>query len=105
MSETRAVLTAAAEAARQGRPVVLAVIVRARGSTPRGLGSRMLVDPERGLTGTVGGGCGEARVIEAAREVLATGAPMLVHVDLTEDLLSWSPAVCGGVFDVFLERV
>jgi xanthine dehydrogenase accessory factor len=65
----------------------------------------MLVDPERGLTGTVGGGCGEAAVIEAAREVVSTRTPRLVRVDLTEDLLSWSPAVCGGVFDVFLEPI
>ena len=104
MSEDLAVFTAAEEAARAGRPVVLATIVRCRGSTPRGIGSKMLVDPERGLTGTVGGGCGEAEVIEAAREVVLTGEPRMVHVDLTEDLLSWSPAVCGGTFDVFLER-
>lgn len=84
---------------------MLATIVRARGSTPRGVGSKMLVDPERGLTGTIGGGCGEAQVLETVREVLESGVPRLVHVDLTEDLLSWSPAVCGGVFDVFLERI
>ena len=53
----------------------------------------------------VGGGCGEGEVIEAAREVLQTGAPRLLRIDLTEDLFSWSPAVCGGTFDVFLERV
>jgi xanthine/CO dehydrogenase XdhC/CoxF family maturation factor len=105
VTESEAVFAAAGEAAREGRPAVLATIVRCKGSTPRGVGSRMLVDPERGLTGTVGGGCGEAAVIEAAREVAATGAPRLVRVDLTEDLLSWSPAVCGGVFDVFLERI
>jgi len=63
------------------------------------------VDPERGLVGTVGGGCGEAAVIEAAREVVRTRTARLVRVDLTEDLLSWSPAVCGGVFDVFLEPI
>ena len=105
MTESEAVFAAAAEAAREGRPAVLATIVRCKGSTPRGVGSRMLVDPERGLTGTVGGGCGEAAVIEAAEEVARTGAARLVRVDLTEDLLSWSPAVCGGVFDVLLERV
>lgn len=105
MTEDLAVYTAAEHAASEGRAVVLATIVRCRGSTPRGCGSKMLVDPERGLTGTVGGGCGEGEVIEAAREVLATGAPKLVRIDLTEDLFSWSPAVCGGTFDVFLERV
>jgi len=105
MSEDLAVYTAAERAAADGRATVLATIVRCRGSTPRGCGSKMLVDPDRGLTGTVGGGCGEAEVIEAARDVLATGDPRLVRVDLTEDLFSWSPAVCGGTFDVFLERV
>jgi len=105
MNEDLAVYAAAERAAAEGRAVVLATIVRCRGSTPRGCGSKMLVDPARGLTGTVGGGCGEGEVIEAAREVLETGAPRLVRIDLTEDLFSWSPAVCGGTFDVFLERV
>lgn len=105
MSEATRVFTAVVEAAGAGRPAVLATIVRARGSTPRGLGSRMLVDAEGGLVGTVGGGCGEGQVIDAAREVAETGTPRVVRVELTEDFLSWSPAVCGGVFDVFLERV
>jgi len=104
VTEEQAVWTAVEEAATSDRPVVLATIVRARGSTPRGIGSKLVIDPERGLTGTVGGGCGEAEVIEAARQVLLTGTPQLVRVDLTEDLFSWSAAVCGGVFDVFLER-
>jgi xanthine/CO dehydrogenase XdhC/CoxF family maturation factor len=105
VSEDLTVYTAAERASAEGRATVLATIVRCRGSTPRGCGSKMLVDPERGLTGTVGGGCGEAEVIDAAREVLATGRQRLVRVDLTEDLFSWSPAVCGGTFDVFVERV
>lgn len=105
MSEAARVFTAVLDAAESGRPAVLATIVGARGSTPRGLGSRMLVDLERGIVGTVGGGCGEAQVIETAREVACDGAPRLVRVELTEDFLSWSPAVCGGIFDVFLERV
>ncbi|KPJ78275.1 MAG: hypothetical protein AMS19_12110, partial [Gemmatimonas sp. SG8_23] len=58
-----------------------------------------------GLVGTVGGGCGEAEVIESARRVLDTGAPERVRVNLTEDFTTWSPAVCGGVMDVFVERV
>jgi xanthine/CO dehydrogenase XdhC/CoxF family maturation factor len=105
MTEDLAVFTAAEAAAREGRPVVLATIVRCKGSTPRGIGSKMLIDTERGLTGTVGGGCGEGEVIEAARDVVRTGAPRLLRIDLTEDMYSWSPAVCGGVFDVFLERI
>lgn len=105
MNETRTVFEAALDAAREGRQAVLATIVHAKGSTPRGVGSRMLIDLELGLTGTVGGGCGEAQVIETAREVFETGASQIVRVDLTEDYLSWSPAVCGGIFDVLIEKI
>jgi xanthine/CO dehydrogenase XdhC/CoxF family maturation factor len=44
-------------------------------------------------------------VIEAAADVLSSGVPRLVRVELMDDILSWSPAVCGGVLDVLLERV
>lgn len=88
-----------------GRTCALATVVSTRGSTPRKVGAKMLVDPERGLVGTVGGGCGEGEVIEAAREVLKSGEPRMVRVDLTRDFLSWSPAVCGGIMDVFVEAV
>jgi xanthine/CO dehydrogenase XdhC/CoxF family maturation factor len=93
------------EAARAGRACALAIVVDSRGSTPRKVGTKMLVDPERGLVGTVGGGCGEAEVIEAARAALADGRARRVRVDLTHDPLSWSPAVCGGIMDVLVERV
>lgn len=88
-----------------GRRCALATVVDTRGSTPRKVGARMLVDPEGGLVGTVGGGCGEAEVIEAAHRVLKTGRPERVAVDLTDDMFSWSPAVCGGVMDVFVEAL
>ena len=99
-------LTDALLAARQaGRRCVLATIVETKGSTPRKVGARMLVDPGTGLVGTVGGGCGEADVIESAQRVLESGVPERVRVDLTDDFLSWSPAVCGGVMDVFVEPI
>jgi xanthine dehydrogenase accessory factor len=65
----------------------------------------MLVDPARGLVGTVGGGCGEAEVIQAAREAIESGIPRMVRVDLTDDPLSWSGSVCGGILNVFVEPI
>ena len=103
MSEPLEVITAFADAVAAGRPVVLATIVRAKGSTPRGVGSRMAVEPGTVAVGTIGGGCGEAQVIEESRAALAERRARIVRVDLTEDLYSWSPAVCGGVLDVLLE--
>lgn len=93
------------EARAAGRQCALATIVGTKGSTPRKVGARMLVDANRGLVGTVGGGCGEAEVIDAAMHVMDTGVPRRVLVDLTDDFVSWSPAVCGGVMDVFVEAV
>ncbi len=96
---------AIAEKTRGGRTIALATIVSAKGSVPRGVGAKMLVDPGEDLVGTVGGGCGEGEVIEAAHEVILTGKPQMVRVDLTEDLLSLSPAVCGGTMEVFVEAI
>jgi xanthine/CO dehydrogenase XdhC/CoxF family maturation factor len=85
---------------------VLATIVDTRGSTPRKEGARMVVGPGgEVLAGTVGGGCGEGEVLEAAREVLDGGPARMVRVDLTEDLITLSPAVCGGTMDVWVEPV
>ena len=93
------------EKVREGRPCALATVIATRGSTPRKVGAKMLVDPDQGLVGTVGGGCGEAEVLEVAAEVLRTGEPQVVRVDLTKDFLSWDPAVCGGTMDVFVEAI
>ncbi len=90
---------------REGRTIALATIVSTKGSVPRGVGAKMLVDPGEELVGTVGGGCGEGEVIEAAQEVIRSGEPQLVRVDLTEDLLSLSPAVCGGTMEIFVEAI
>ncbi len=103
MSGAAELMGVAARAVVEGRPVVIATIIRARGSTPRGVGSRMVIDPRDGSVGTVGGGCGEAQVLEEATAAIEDGSARVTQVDLTEDLLSWSPAVCGGVFDVLLE--
>jgi len=103
--EAQAVYKAILEAHEGKRPCAMATVVATRGSTPRKNGARMLIDPVRGLVGTVGGGCGEAEVIQAAREAIEEGLPRMVRVDLTDDPLSWSGSVCGGVLDIFIEPI
>jgi xanthine dehydrogenase accessory factor len=103
--DDRKVYQAALAAAESGRPAALATVVRVKGSTPRDAGSKMLIGADGAVVGTIGGGCGEAEVLEAARHVIETGVPRLVRVDLTDDFLSFSPAVCGGVMEVFVEPV
>jgi len=87
----------------QGQVVARATLVRAWGSTPREVGAKMLVFSDGSILGTVGGGCGEAEVWQAATEALQEGLPRRVEVDLTEDQSSDSGKVCGGRFEVFVD--
>jgi xanthine/CO dehydrogenase XdhC/CoxF family maturation factor len=106
MSEVDAVLRALTEKGDEAGPLVLATIVASRGSTPRKEGARMVVSSDgQVLAGTVGGGCGEGEVLEAARQVFQDGRGRMVRVDLTEELFTLSPAICGGVMEVWVERV
>ena len=90
----------------QHRPVALATVVATRGSVPRHAGSKMIIDPEANtLIGTIGGGCGEADVMAVAREVVSSGKPAMVQVELLDSIDSFSPAVCGGVMHIFVEPV
>jgi xanthine dehydrogenase accessory factor len=88
-----------------GETVAVATIVDIRGSVPREVGAKMIIHPLGRHVGTVGGGCGEGDVIRTALDVIQTGTPEVVHVDLTEDISMQSLGVCGGIMDVFVERV
>lgn len=95
---------AIAEAIGNQEPVVLATVARTRGSTPRKTGAKMVVRQDGTFFGTIGGGCGEAEVWQEAMEVLEDGRARIVTVDLTEPT-DGDDKICGGVMDVFVERV
>ncbi|MBX3169197.1 MAG: XdhC family protein [Candidatus Eremiobacteraeota bacterium] len=80
-----------------------AILVQGWGSVPREAGAKMLVFPDGSIRGTVGGGCGEAEVWQAAMDCLRDGVCGRVEVDLTEDESSDSGKVCGGRFEVFID--
>jgi xanthine dehydrogenase accessory factor len=88
---------------RAGQPVVQATVIQTRGSTPRKEGSAMLVRADGTLMGTIGGGCGEAGVIQKAKLSLLDGRVREELADLTEDISTESEAVCGGTLRVFIE--
>src|SRR5690606_10354882 len=92
------------QAIERKQPVVLATVARTRGSTPRKVGAKMVVREDGSFFGTIGGGCGEAEVWQEAMDVLADGKARIVTVDLTEPT-DGEDKICGGVMDVFLERL
>ncbi len=96
---------AVAEALRRGETVAVATIVQTRGSTPRRVGTKMLIRRDGAITGTVGGGALEAAIIEAAQEALAEGESRLVHHGLRADRREEDLGICGGDLDVFVDVV
>jgi xanthine dehydrogenase accessory factor len=86
-----------------GETVAMATVVKRKGSVPREVGAKMLVDRAGTISGTVGGGCGEAEVWRSALNVIDTLRPTTVSVDLTEEIAMESQGVCGGIFDVFVQ--
>lgn len=87
-----------------GKPFVLATIIRTRGSVPREVGAKMVVPPEGQPFGTIGGGCGEGEVLRRAYPVLQQNLPpRIVEVDLTGDFDQDVIQVCGGLMDVALD--
>ena len=86
-----------------GETVAMATVVKRKGSVPREVGAKMLVHRGGKISGTVGGGCGEAEVWRSALNVIDTQRPSMVEVDLTEEIAMESQGVCGGIFDVFVQ--
>ena len=85
--------------------VALATVIGVRGSTYRREGARLVIPAEGDTVGNISGGCLEGDVIQTAREVLASGAPQVLHFDLTADdeaVWGWGLG-CNGAIDVLVE--
>ena len=92
------------KALKTNSPLVVATVAASRGSTPRKPGAKMVVRADGSFCGTIGGGCGEAEVWQEAMNVIESGTPKLVLVDLTESP-EGEDKICGGIMEVFVERV
>jgi xanthine dehydrogenase accessory factor len=91
--------------AEEGPPpegAALVTVSRTSGSTPRKAGAKMAVMFDGRIVGSIGGGCAEAGVIAAARELIGRGGHSVMTVDLT-DRAEEDGMVCGGSMDLLLE--
>lgn len=90
---------------RLGQKCALATIVEVRGSIPSYESAKLLVREDGSMTGTIGGGCVEAEVWNAAREVLETERPKRLSFNLGQDAAYDNGLICGGQLEVFVEPV
>lgn len=97
-----------AEAARwrdEGHKVALATVVQTWGSSPRPVGSQLIVDDSLRLQGSVSGGCIEGAVVHEAQAIMTGAPPKLLEFGVTDEQ-AWDVGLaCGGTVKVFVERV
>lgn len=88
-------------------PLVIATIISRQGSAPREVGTKMLIEKNGEIIGTIGGGCIEGTVIAKGRRMLLDGYhdPVILEVDMTNEMAEDEGMVCGGKVQVMLETI
>jgi xanthine dehydrogenase accessory factor len=90
---------------RAGQRAALATIVHTNGSIPSYESSRMLVREDGSIAGTIGGGCVEAEVWAAAKEVMQKEAPRKMVFNLNNEASYDNGLICGGTVEIFVEPI
>jgi len=90
---------------RLGQKCALATIVEVNGSIPSYESAKLLVREDGSMVGTIGGGCVEAEVWNAARDVMQTERPRHMNFTLGQDAAYDNGLICGGQLSVFVEPV
>jgi xanthine/CO dehydrogenase XdhC/CoxF family maturation factor len=105
MSEMNAIVEAGAALRREGKPGLVATVVRVSGSAFRRPGARMLVSEDGWLAGSVSGGCLEGDVLRRGFWRTEDGPAVVRYDGSGEDDLGWALGTgCNGVVDLLLER-
>lgn len=90
---------------RAGQRAAMATIVHTNGSIPSYESSRMLVREDGSIAGTIGGGCVEAEVWAAAKEVMQNEQPRKMTFNLNHDAAYDTGLICGGTLEIFVEPI
>src|SRR3979490_76518 len=90
---------------RDGKRGALATIVHTNGSIPSYESSRMVVREDGSIAGTIGGGCVEAEVWAAAKEVMQKESPRKMVFNLNNEASYNNGLICGGTLEVFVEPI
>ncbi|HEY3084453.1 MAG TPA: XdhC/CoxI family protein [Candidatus Dormibacteraeota bacterium] len=88
---------------REGEEIAIATVVETWGSSPRPLGSKMLVTRSGKMAGSVSNGCIEGAVFEEAQKVLKSGRPKIAAFGVADDVAFEVGLACGGHIEVFIQ--
>jgi xanthine dehydrogenase accessory factor len=99
----REVLTELTEWTKAGEDIALATVVETWGSSPRPLGSKMVVTRSGKMAGSVSNGCIEGAVFDEAQKVLKSRQPKVAAFGVADDVAFEVGLACGGHIEVFVE--
>jgi len=86
-----------------GEDIAIGTVVETWGSSPRPLGSKMLVTRSGKMAGSVSNGCIEGAVFEEAQKVLKSGEPKLAAFGVADDVAFEVGLACGGHIEVYIQ--
>jgi len=99
----REVLEELNEWTRDGEDIAIATVIETWGSSPRPLGSKMLVTRSGKMAGSVSNGCIEGAVFEEGQKVLKSGTPKIAAFGVADDVAFEVGLACGGHIEVFVQ--
>ena len=86
--------------------VVLATVIQTWGSSPRQVGSRMIVNDKGDFSGSVSGGCVETSVVRECLDIMKEKKPFKKIEFKVSNESAWEVGVaCGGEIAIFLEQI
>ena len=89
------------EVRKEGKIAALCIIIQTKGSTPRKIGAKMLVYENASISGSIGGGNLEKKVIEQALVQMKLSVPDTFKYNLVKEL----EMCCGGSVAVYIEPI
>ena len=88
------------------RNVVLATVVQTWGSSPRPIGSRMIINDKGDFSGSVSGGCVETAVVRECLGLIKEKKPFKKIEFKVSNKSAWEVGLaCGGEITIFLEQI
>ena len=88
------------------RNVVLATVIQTWGSSPRPIGSRMIVNDKGDFSGSVSGGCVESAVVRECLGLLKEKKSFKKIEFKVSNESAWEVGLaCGGEIAIFLEQI
>ena len=90
----------------ENKIVILATVIKAWGSSPRPIGSRMIINEKGDFSGSVSGGCVETAVVRESLELIKENKSFKKIEFKVSNENAWEVGLaCGGEIAVFLEKI